>query len=181
MNASERRVSFHFTFRLPPPFASPAVRRWTQPLKGFQPPVHPRPLPPAGAGRSLEFRNVGFRYPVAAEHVDAAPRWVLRGVSATVPAGGTLAIVGATGSGKSALIDLVPRLYDPQEGEVLLDGIPVRELAPEVLRAEIGYVPQESFLFGESILANLTYGGATPEAAAGASASDEHGVKADDQ
>ena len=129
------------------------------------PPATPRGLPPAGAGRSLEFRNVGFRYPVAAEHAGAEPRWVLRGVSARVPAGGTLAIVGATGSGKSALIDLVPRLYDPQEGEVLLDGVPVRELAPEVLRAEIGYVPQESFLFGESIISNLTYGGASPEAA----------------
>ncbi|MBA3891333.1 MAG: ABC transporter ATP-binding protein [Gemmatimonadaceae bacterium] len=129
------------------------------------PPAVPRTLPPAGAGRSLEFRNVGFHYPVAAEHAGTGPRWVLRGVSATVPVGGTLAIVGATGSGKSALIDLVPRLHDPQEGEVLLDGVPVRDLPPEELRAEIGYVPQESFLFGESILANLTYGGASDEAA----------------
>lgn len=122
-------------------------------------------LPPAGAGRTIEFRNVGFRYPVAAEHADAEPRWVLRGIDVTVPAGGTLAVVGATGSGKSAFIDLIPRLYDPQEGEVLIDGISVRDLAPEVLREEIGYVPQESFLFGDTILANLTYGGATAEAA----------------
>lgn len=127
-------------------------------------PASPRELPPAGGGRSLEFRNVGFRYPTAPEHA-GVDRWVLRGVNARIEAGGTLAIVGATGSGKSALIDLIPRVHDPQEGEVLLDGVPVRELAPDVLRAEIGYVPQESFLFGESIMANLTYGGASPDAA----------------
>ena len=93
-------------------------------------PVHPRPLPPAGAGRSLEFRNVGFRYPVAAEHVDAAPRWVLRGVSATVPAGGTLAIVGATGSGKTTLLRAAVGLVPLKSGQVLLDGEDVTKLRP---------------------------------------------------
>jgi ATP-binding cassette subfamily B multidrug efflux pump len=121
-----------------------------------------RPLPPAGAGRSIEFRNVSFHYPTRPEH---PPRWVLRDVSFTVPAGWTLAVVGATGSGKSALMDLIPRLHDPQQGEILVDGVPIRELDLAALRAEIGYVPQESFLFGDTIAANLGYGGSTDDAA----------------
>src|SRR3954470_22192063 len=75
-------------------------------------PEPPRHLPPTDTGRTIEFRNVGFHYPSAP---GAEPRWVLRNVSFTVPAGSTLGVVGATGSGKSALIDLIPRMYDPQE------------------------------------------------------------------
>jgi ATP-binding cassette subfamily B protein len=127
-----------------------------------QPEIHwpatPVALPHATGGRSLEFRDVGFHFPTPAGH---EPRWVLRHVSFTVPAGETLAVVGATGSGKSALIDLIPRLADPQEGEILLDGIPVRDLSLDTLRAEIGYVPQESFLFSDTIAANLAYGDET--------------------
>jgi len=131
----------------------------------------PRHLPPRSnavgggggeGGRSIEFRDVGFHFPVSG---DAAPRWVLRHVSFTLPAGATLGVVGATGSGKSALLDLVPRLYDPQEGEILIDGVPTREIPLEELRAEIGYVPQESFLFSDSIGHNLAYG--APDAASG--------------
>ena len=118
------------------------------------PPAAPRTLPPATGGRALEFRDVGFHYPAA----DGEPRWVLRHVSFAVPAGSTLGIVGATGSGKSTLLDLVPRLFDPQEGEVLLDGVPVRELPLGVLRQEVGVVPQESLLFSETIGSNLAYG-----------------------
>ena len=118
-------------------------------------PASARDLPPATAGRKLEFRNVGFHYPVEA---GAEPRWVLRDVSFVVPAGGTLAVVGATGSGKSALIDLIPRIHDPQEGEILVDDIPVRALSLETLRAEIGYVTQETFLFSDTIASNLAYG-----------------------
>jgi ATP-binding cassette, subfamily B, multidrug efflux pump len=118
-------------------------------------PPAPAALPPAVSGRSLEFRDVGYHFPTP-EGVE--PRWVLRHVSFTVPAGDTLAVVGATGSGKSALIDLIPRLADPQEGEILLDGIPIRSLALDALRAEIGYVPQESFLFSDTIASNLAYG-----------------------
>jgi ATP-binding cassette subfamily B protein len=121
----------------------------------IQSPALPRPLPPATGGRAITFRDVGFHYPTPQ---GAEPRWVLRNVSFTVPAGGTLAVVGATGSGKSALIDLIARLTDPQEGEILLDGIPLRALSLGALRAEIGYVQQESFLFSETIAANLAYG-----------------------
>ncbi|MDE3216401.1 MAG: ABC transporter ATP-binding protein [Gemmatimonadota bacterium] len=120
-------------------------------------PAAPRGLPPTAAGRTLEFRRVGFHYPAAN---GAAPRWILRDVSFTVPAGATVGIVGATGSGKSALLDLVPRLFDPQEGEILVDGVPLRELDLDAWRREIGYVPQESFLFSDSIGANLAYGAA---------------------
>jgi ATP-binding cassette subfamily B protein len=126
-------------------------------------PARPRQLPPPSAhGRSIEFRGVGFHYPTAD---GATPRWVLRDVSFRVAAGETLAVVGATGSGKSALIDLIPRLYDPQEGEILIDGIPIRELTLEALRREIGYAPQESLLFSDTIDANLLYGTDEPERA----------------
>src|SRR5206468_568717 len=75
----------------------------------------------AAEGTSIEFRNVSFHYPTP---TGEAPRWVLRDISFTVPAGATVGIVGATGSGKSALMDLVPRLFDPQQGDVLIDGVP---------------------------------------------------------
>jgi ATP-binding cassette subfamily B protein len=126
-------------------------------------PATPRALPPRpGGGRSIEFRNVAFHYPT---EPDRPPRWVLQDVSFLVPAGATLGVVGATGSGKSALMDLIPRLYDPQRGQILVDGIPIGELDVAALRAEIGYVPQETFLFGDTIDSNLRYGGATEAAA----------------
>jgi ATP-binding cassette, subfamily B, multidrug efflux pump len=118
-------------------------------------PTQPRKLPPAKSGRSVEFRKVGFHYPTPD---GATPRWVLRDVSFTAPAGATIGVVGATGSGKSALMDLIPRLYDPQEGEILIDGIPIRDVALDELRREVGYVPQESFLFSDTIRSNLGYG-----------------------
>jgi ATP-binding cassette subfamily B protein len=116
-------------------------------------------LPPATAGRALRFEHVWFAYPPGpGADASAEPRWVLRDVSFSVPAGGTLAIVGATGSGKSTLLDLVPRLHDPQRGRILLDGVDVRTLPLQALRAEIGYVPQEALLFSETIGANIAYG-----------------------
>ena len=115
----------------------------------------PRSLPPAAGGRRVEFRAVGFHYPTPEGE---EPRWVLRGVSFVCEAGETVGIAGATGSGKSALMDLIPRLHDPQEGVILLDGIPLRELDLAALRAEIGYVTQESLVFSDTIAANLAYG-----------------------
>ena len=129
---------------------------------GIISPAQPRELPPATTGRSLEFRNVSFHYPTA----EGDPtRWVLRDVSFAIPAGATLGVVGATGSGKSALMDLIPRIHDPQEGEILLDGVPIREIALDVLRRETGFVPQESLLFSDTIGANLAYGTEDADAA----------------
>lgn len=110
-------------------------------------------LPPARAGRRLDVRHVSFHYPT-----DTTPRWVLHDVSFTVPAGHTVAIVGPTGSGKSALMDLLPRDFDPQQGEILLDGVNIRDLPLADLRAVIGFVPQESLLFSETVGDNITYG-----------------------
>jgi ATP-binding cassette subfamily B multidrug efflux pump len=121
-------------------------------IGGEEPVQH---LPPTRAGRTIEFRNVGFHYP---SDPPGQPRWVLRNVSFSVPAGATLGVAGATGSGKSALIDLIPRMYDPQEGEILIDGVPTRHLPIEELRREIGFVPQESLLFSDTIGSNLSYG-----------------------
>lgn len=143
----------------------------------------PTPHTNAQGGRTLEFRNVSFRYPrpvIVTEDgaardanyegttTDVTPpdaRWVLRNISFCIPAGGTLAIVGATGAGKSALMDLIPRLFDPQEGQILLDGVDIRELPISTLRAEIGYVPQEALLFSESIGDNVGYGLSSTNAA----------------
>ena len=130
-----------------------------QPGIKSEPPV--QHLPRTHSGRTIEFRDVGFYYPT-----DRDPRWVLRHVNFTVPAGATLGVVGATGSGKSALIDLIPRMYDPQEGEILIDGIPTRNVPPEELRREIGFVPQESLLFSDTIRSNLAYGTDEQESAA---------------
>lgn len=113
-------------------------------------------LPSAGRGRAIEFRDVSFRYPTP--RPGEVGRWVLRHISFRVPAGGTLAIVGATGSGKSALMDLIPRLFDPQEGEILVDGVPISSVPLDALRREIGYVPQESLLFSETVGENVAYG-----------------------
>jgi ATP-binding cassette subfamily B multidrug efflux pump len=117
-------------------------------------------LPPTTGGRSLEFRNVGFHFPAPQ---GAEPRWIFRNVSFTVPAGRTLGVVGPTGSGKTALMDLVPRLHDPQEGQILIDGVPLRDIPLHELRREIGFVPQESILFSDTIAANLGYGSAADE------------------
>lgn len=117
-------------------------------------------LPATSGGRSLTFEQVRFAYPAKD---GGAGREVLHDVSITVPAGGTLGIVGATGSGKTTLLELIPRLADPTHGRILLDGVDLRDLPLAQLRREIGFVPQESLLFSETIIDNLTYG-ATSEA-----------------
>ena len=125
------------------------------------PAPHALPRARAGGGRSIEFRDVGFHFPAPQGE---EPRWVLRGISFRIEAGATLAVVGATGSGKSALLDLIPRFHDPQEGEILIDDVPIRELDPDAVRREIGYVPQESLLFSDTIRSNLGYGTIDEEA-----------------
>jgi ATP-binding cassette subfamily B protein len=112
-------------------------------------PPHPILLPEARG--EVEFRHVSFAYP-------GTERLVLSDVSFHLPAGKMLAVVGATGSGKSTLVSLLARLYDPTEGEVLLDGVPLRDLSIERLRASIGVVPQDTFLFSDSIRENLELG-----------------------
>jgi len=102
---------------------------------------------------AIEFRDVVFSYPETSQPA-------LKGISLAVPAGTTLAIVGYTGSGKTSLVNLLPRLYDVTSGSVLIDGIDVRHIPLEVLRKNIGCVPQETFLFSESIAENVRYGSA---------------------
>ncbi len=107
----------------------------------------------------IEFRNVTFRY-------GPGMRTVLDNISLTIPAGSTLAIIGFTGAGKTTMINLIPRLYDVSAGEVLIDGVDIRTIPLSVLRSGIGYVPQETFLFSETIADNIGYGvdNPTPEA-----------------
>ena len=97
----------------------------------------------------IEFRDLTFSY---------GDKRVLNGVSATVPAGSTVALVGPTGSGKSTLIGLIARLHEPPRGTVLVDGIDVRDLPLAVLRGAIGFVPQEPFLFSDTLADNIAFG-----------------------
>jgi ATP-binding cassette subfamily B protein len=112
----------------------------------------------------IEFRNLTFHYGntiIAAERGDGRAHGdeeVLKGVSLRVPAGTSLAIVGPTGSGKSTLVSLIPRIYDADPGTVLIDGRPIREFPLAVLRRNIGFVPQETFLFSDTIRDNIAFG-----------------------
>lgn len=100
---------------------------------------------------NIEFRNVSFTH-------KNANRPALRNISLIIPAGKTMAIVGYTGSGKSTLVNLIPRLYDVTEGQLLIDGMDVRTIPLQVLRSHIGYVPQETFLFSDTLAENIQYG-----------------------
>jgi ATP-binding cassette, subfamily B, multidrug efflux pump len=102
----------------------------------------------------IEFRDLSFSYSGS----DAGRAEVLHSLSLKVPAGTSLAIVGPTGSGKSTLVNLIPRLYDSAPGSVLIDGRPIRDYPLAVLRANIGFVPQETFLFSQTIRGNITFG-----------------------
>lgn len=115
----------------------------------------PQALPPLQA--HIEFRDVHFHY--AHRDVNPSPRTpVLRGVSFTVKAGETIAIVGPNGSGKSTLIGLLARFYDPSEGAVLFDDLDLRDVRLRDLRKQIALVPQEPTLFDDTIAANIRYG-----------------------
>jgi ATP-binding cassette subfamily B multidrug efflux pump len=116
-------------------------------------PTSPVALPPAQGARPLEFRNVWFSYPGARER-----GWVLQDISFRVQPGSSLAIVGPTGSGKSTLADLIVRAYDPDRGAVLIDDVDLRQLSLQDLRRAVGFVPQETFLFGETLRRNILLG-----------------------
>ncbi len=100
---------------------------------------------------TIEFRHVTFKHKGAASPA-------LSDISFTAPRGSTVAIVGYTGAGKSTLVNLIPRLYEPTEGELLIDGVEIRKIPLDVLRSNIGYVPQETFLFSDTLFDNMSYG-----------------------
>jgi ATP-binding cassette subfamily B multidrug efflux pump len=121
-----------------------------------QPEIDDRDVPehPVAALRgAIEFRNLTFSY-------NGKP--ILKNINLRIPAGKTVAIVGATGCGKSTLASLIPRLYDAPPGTVLIDEVPIREIPLRVLREHIGFVPQETFLFSETVRENIKFG--APEA-----------------
>ena len=107
------------------------------------------PVRVSGFNSKIEFRDVSFRY---------GDKWVLRHVNLTIEKGKTLAIVGQSGGGKSTLVDLIPRYYDVQEGEVLIDGVNVKDMALHSLRGLIGNVNQEAILFNDSFRGNIAFG-----------------------
>ena len=117
---------------------------------------NPSPRHIASFEHQIEFRNVSFRYD---------KKWILRNINLTIPKGKTIALVGQSGGGKSTLVDLIPRYYDVQEGEVLIDGINVKDLGIHDLRQLIGNVNQEAILFNDSFRNNISFGvdGATDE------------------
>ena len=100
---------------------------------------------------TVEFKNVSFKYPDADEYV-------LENISFKVNQGETIAFIGSTGSGKSTLINLVPRFYDATEGEVLIDGVNVKDYKPEALNNKLGYVPQKAVMFAGTVNYNISYG-----------------------
>ena len=106
---------------------------------------------PDGTHGKLEFRNVSFRYPGAADKT-------LKNISFTADPGETVAIIGSTGSGKSTLVNLIPRFYDVTEGQVLVDGTDVKEYRMQSLRNLLGYVPQKAILFSGTVESNVLYG-----------------------
>ena len=116
-------------------------------------PASPK-TPAEGVRGELEFRDVAFQYPDAGEDV-------VSGVSFKVSAGEMLGIIGSTGSGKTSIVQLIPRLYDATRGAVLLDGVDVREMSLSDVRRRVGYIPQQGFLFSGTVESNLKFAGDT--------------------
>ncbi|MFA5577164.1 MAG: ABC transporter ATP-binding protein [Tissierellaceae bacterium] len=113
-------------------------------------PIEPKTLLEKGAGR-IEFKNVYFKYP-------GAEKYVLEDISFVAKPGETTAFIGSTGSGKSTIVNLIPRFYDLTEGEILVDGVNIKDFRLHDLRERIGYVPQKGILFSGTIDSNLRYG-----------------------
>ena len=118
----------------------------------------PRTGVPTEVLGTIEFRDLTFRYPKTEESGDSEPPLVLKNVNLKVPAGTSLAIVGPTGSGKSTLVHLIPRVYDAEPESVFVDGRPIREFPLGLLRKNVGFVPQETFLFSDTIRENIALG-----------------------
>ena len=116
----------------------------------------PDAIEPATLEGSISFRDVSFSYDPA--DVLADSRWAVRNFDLDIKAGETVALVGSTGAGKSTLAKLITRFYDPQEGEVLIDGLPLPRYRQRALRSQMGIVPQEGFLFSGSIAENIGFG-----------------------
>ncbi|MGH8889079.1 MAG: ABC transporter ATP-binding protein [Acidothermaceae bacterium] len=134
------------------PRAAVCAERITEVLQTESSVVLPKsPVTDVAPRAELEFRDVAFQYPGAAEPV-------LRGVSFTLTAGQTTAVIGSTGTGKTTLVSLIPRLFDVTHGAVLVDGVDVRELSPDALSRRIGLVPQRPYLFSGTVASNLRYG-----------------------
>jgi len=112
-------------------------------------PVSPKPLNGTFTG-NVEFRNVSFRYP-------GADTDVLHDINFVARPGETTAFIGSTGSGKSTVVNLIPRFYDVTEGAIMMDGVDIREVTQHALREKIGYVPQKGVLFSGTIESNLRY------------------------
>ena len=109
-------------------------------------------VPTEGVRGQLEFRDVAFQYPNAGEDV-------VCGVSFKVSAGEMLGIIGSTGSGKTSIVQLIPRLYDATRGSVLIDGVDVRDMSLSDVRRRVGYIPQQGFLFSGTVESNLKFAG----------------------
>ncbi len=135
------------------------VRRVLETNPTITDPASPSPLVARSSPLSVAFQGVWFRYPARAGEDETTRRgWALQDISFTASAGAWVAVVGATGSGKSTLVELLARLADPERGTVLVDGIPVRDLALADLRRAVGFVSQETFLFSQSIADNIGLG-----------------------
>ncbi len=135
------------------PRASVSVQRVKEVLKSepeIKDPRNPHPFPNDRKGK-IEFKNVSFSYPKS-----DIP--IIKNVSFIVEPGQTTAIIGSTGSGKSTLINLIPRFYDPTKGEVLVNDINIKEVLQSDLRDKIGYVPQKGILFSGTVKSNIKYG-----------------------
>jgi ABC-type multidrug transport system fused ATPase/permease subunit len=110
-------------------------------------PRHPKTMSPFSD--KIEYRNLSFKY---------QNDWVLQDVDLTIPKGKTVALVGQSGSGKSTLVDLLPRYYDPQNGEILIDGVNIKDLRTKDIRSQMGNVNQEAILFNDTFYNNITFG-----------------------
>ena len=152
--------------------SSERVFRLLDRAPAIQDPPDPVPLPHPVRGE-IEFRDVWFAYGNTEE---GEPDWVLKGVDFRATAGETVAIVGHTGAGKTTLINLLLRFYDPQKGEILLDGIPLKRLRQDELRAAVGLVLQDVFLFSRDVAYNIRLGDASIGDEAVRRAADEVGA-----